>query len=261
LEERRLDRLLVPGHFITRIRIEETLESTQRSLLERASLGKADLGDLLVTERQTAGMGRRGRAWCSVPYRSLTFSFLCPNYFPRNPGNITIGTALAAATAVEREAALPVRIKWPNDLYTGGGKLGGILAQPVDASREKGLAVGVGINVNAAPDPKISHAGAVPVCLSELKGAHLDRTRLLAGLLNEIHTVMRRFALGEQQFLAQGLRRRSLILGRRARFAWNNVIYEGRVLDHTDDLGILMAVEEKQIVLPGETADLLDFES
>ena len=201
-----------------------------------------------------------GRPWYSVPGQSLTFSFLCRNFFPESPGKITLGVALAAAEAIEEETGVQVHIKWPNDLFAGGGKLAGILAQPVQVSGRPGMVVGVGVNVNAIPQGAASTKAPSPVCLRNLAGTPVDRSFLLAAILNKADAIMQRFADGESTFLGPRLRARSILIGARARFEWNRNEYEGIVLDHTDDLEIILESDEGRIILPGESSTVLWFE-
>ncbi len=129
----------------------EVLGSTNAEALRLAREGGQ--GPLWVTaERQTAGRGRRGRAWIS-PEGNLHASLLltepaAAEHWPQ----LSFVAALAAHDAVVEVAADLKRllaIKWPNDLLLAGAKLGGILIEA-----ESGIsAVAVGIGVNCASHP------------------------------------------------------------------------------------------------------------
>lgn len=118
------------------------MASTQRSLRERLEAGEDVDGLVLRASEQTGGVGRRGRAWSAGPggsYQSLALAD--PKDVLRTPI-----TALALALALAEElvvAGAGVRVKWPNDVYLGGGKLSGVLAEHVRGH----LLVGVGVNV------------------------------------------------------------------------------------------------------------------
>jgi BirA family biotin operon repressor/biotin-[acetyl-CoA-carboxylase] ligase len=118
----------------------------------------------LVTARQTAGRGRRDRAWQSPP-GNLAASFL--EVIDVQPA---VAATLGFAAGVALESALQTvslearlrsagsdnirfELKWPNDVLAGGRKLSGILleAEPVDAGA-LAVVVGIGVNVVAAPD-------------------------------------------------------------------------------------------------------------
>lgn len=148
----------------------ETIDSTNREALDRAAAG--DVGDLwVVSPRQEAGRGRRGRPWATAE-GNLAASIL----------TIIEGEAIAGATlgfvaglsldealrrvapsldvaiavdAVERGGAARrdrLRLKWPNDVLLDGAKLAGILLEtrPLGAGRHAVVA-GIGVNVVSAP--------------------------------------------------------------------------------------------------------------
>ena len=101
------------------------------------------------------------------------------------------------------------RLKWPNDVLVGDGKLAGILAEV--AAPEPVVVVGLGLNVTEAPDPAATS-------LSML-GAAVDRTALTDAVLR--HLAVRiagwRAANGADATLAADYRARSVTLGNRVR--------------------------------------------
>ena len=116
---------------------------------------------MLVAEEQTAGRGRLGRSWSSMPGASLTFSVLLrPAGVPAaRRGWLPLLAGVAVASAVRSVASVDAVLKWPNDVLVGDRKLAGILAeQSPDGSA---VVIGTGLNV-AAP------AGALPVSAAGL---------------------------------------------------------------------------------------------
>lgn len=112
-------------------------------------------GRALLALRQSAGRGRRGRAWDSGEGNlALSIAWRLPAHDPR-VGLLSFLLGLALHRAVE--PLLPpasrgsLRLKWPNDLYLGGGKLAGMLTQ---ARQGEGvdLVLGVGVNLARAPE-------------------------------------------------------------------------------------------------------------
>ena len=129
----------------------EVLGSTNAEALRLAREG--GLGPLWVTaEQQSAGRGRRGRAWIS-PAGNLHASLLLTDptateHWPQ----LSFVAALAAHDAVVQVAADLKRllgIKWPNDLLLAGAKLGGILIEA--ESGISAVAVGIGVNCSSHP--------------------------------------------------------------------------------------------------------------
>ncbi len=98
-----------------------SVTSTQDVCRRLAEAGAPE-GTLVVAEHQTAGRGRRGRAWADVPGRSLLCSVLLRSPFPpeRWP-ELTLAAACAVAEALEAAAGAAPRLRWPNDVLLNGG--------------------------------------------------------------------------------------------------------------------------------------------
>lgn len=101
-----------------------------------------------VTEVQSAGRGRRGRAWHSRPGASITFSVGATLPLATAAlGGLSLAAGIAIAEVLADHGVPGVQVKWPNDLQVGDAKLGGLL---VEISGESGgpsrVVLGVGIN-------------------------------------------------------------------------------------------------------------------
>jgi BirA family biotin operon repressor/biotin-[acetyl-CoA-carboxylase] ligase len=136
-----------------RLLVHDTLPSTNTGALALARRGET--GPLWVTARQqTAGRGRRGNAWISVPGNFYATLLLCDPAAPKNAPELSFVAALAVHDAiVDRAAALreKLALKWPNDVLYDGQKLAGILIEGEGAGT--GLAVAIGIGVNCMHHP------------------------------------------------------------------------------------------------------------
>ena len=112
---------------------------------------------LLVAEHQSAGRGRQGRSWQSLPGASLTFSLGLPLAATDWSGlSLAVGVALCEALEPAHWAGPQIGLKWPNDLWlmdgplhgaATGRKLGGILIETVAAGTQRLVIIGVGLNV------------------------------------------------------------------------------------------------------------------
>lgn len=104
---------------------------------------------VVLADEQQAGRGREGRAFASPP-GGLYCSLLLAARAPDLPGPLVAAVALAVADALEACGARDVALKWPNDLWLGGRKVGGILLE--GPGGPAGLVVaGIGLNVEAVP--------------------------------------------------------------------------------------------------------------
>lgn len=122
----------------------------------------APAGTLVIANEQTAGRGRGGKSWQSSPGAGLWMTLLERPADASAVGVLSLRIGLAAAEALDRFAAEPIRLKWPNDLYIDQGKLAGILVEA--RWRERSLewvAIGLGINLRQ-PDGVAMAAGLEP---------------------------------------------------------------------------------------------------
>jgi BirA family biotin operon repressor/biotin-[acetyl-CoA-carboxylase] ligase len=134
----------------------ERLDSTNEEALRRLATW-ASMPFWIVADEQTKGRGRGGRRWQS-PAGNLYASLVIETGVS---ASVATQLSLVAGLAVHEAVAahLPadqrprLRLKWPNDVMLGGGKLAGILLESVAPPKGKGLAVilGMGINVSHAP--------------------------------------------------------------------------------------------------------------
>lgn len=129
------------------------LDSTNAEARRRAEAGEA--GPVWIAAGvQTAGRGRRGRAWSTEPGNLAATLLTTTDRPPAEAAQLSFVAALAACdladTCLGQGAA---RLKWPNDVLVHGRKAVGILVE--SGARPDGrlwLAVGIGVNLKHAPD-------------------------------------------------------------------------------------------------------------
>ncbi len=173
-----------PGGLVglwTSVEVVASTGSTNADLLARGG----PEGQVLVAEEQTAGRGRAGRAWVSVPGASLTFSVLLrpASVPPTSRGWLPLLTGVAVAAAV-RSAGVAAVLKWPNDVLVGDRKLAGILAEQSPAG--DAVVVGVGLNVATPEDALPVSPVGLPATSLLVEGAQVAREPLLAEILRHL---------------------------------------------------------------------------
>lgn len=130
----------------------DEIDSTNAEARRRAEAGEA--GPVwLVGLRQTAGRGRRGRAWETGEGNLAATLLFRTEKPPAEAAQVSFVAALAVADMLARYVpASLVRLKWPNDPLLGGLKVSGILVES-GAFPQGGLwiAVGVGVNLKRKP--------------------------------------------------------------------------------------------------------------
>lgn len=157
------------------------------------ALEGAPEGTLAVAEMQTAGRGRRGRAWDAPQGSGIWMSLLLrPNIPPTQASVLTLLAGMALAEALVETAGVEAGIKWPNDLQQNGKKLAGILTE-MDCDMEEihSVTVGMGINVNTKEFPAELEDIATSLYL-ETGRAH-DRALLAAEMLRHFEGLYAEF--------------------------------------------------------------------
>lgn len=145
LERRMAAETLWAGHPVIFCDI---VDSTNLRAMQEAESGAPE-GTLIVADMQTAGRGRRGRAWQSPAGTNVYYTLvLRPDYKPDRASMVTLVMALAVAEGIETACGLRTQIKWPNDIVIKGRKVCGILTE-MRAERDavQHIVVGAGINV------------------------------------------------------------------------------------------------------------------
>jgi BirA family transcriptional regulator, biotin operon repressor / biotin---[acetyl-CoA-carboxylase] ligase len=197
----------------------------------------------ILAGTQTAGRGRRARAWAS-PVGNFHATLVMK---PTEPVGTIALRSFAAALAL-RDACIAITgllkafaLKWPNDVLLNGGKLAGILLESNGTGKAAShLAIGLGVNLIAAPDASQIEPGAFPpVSLLQETGHRVTPEAFLAHLApayakwEGIFTTIG-FAPLRSEWLAHAAR-----LGDTIRARTGTATYEGR-FDTVDDTGALV---------------------
>ncbi|RWR29634.1 biotin--[acetyl-CoA-carboxylase] ligase [Sinirhodobacter populi] len=140
----------------------------------------------ILAREQTAARGRRGRVWRSPPGNLAATLLFRPQVALSQWGLYSFVAALALDTALARVSGPHARlsIKWPNDVLLNGGKIAGILLETIGQGPAPAhLAIGFGVNLEAAPPATTVEPGAVtPVSLLGETGITVTPEEFLAPL-------------------------------------------------------------------------------
>jgi len=130
------------------------LDSTPSTLdvAHKVAAAGALAGTMVLADEQTAGRGRSGARWVSARGAGIWLTMIERPTDGSGIGVLSLRLGIRCARALDLFADEPIRLKWPNDLYIGTGKLGGIL---VEARWRRDtldwVAIGIGVNVTAPP--------------------------------------------------------------------------------------------------------------
>lgn len=137
----------------------------------------------ILARRQTAARGRRGRAWIAPEGNFFATLVMRPSGDPAAAARRSFVAALALADALGAAIgpAAALSLKWPNDVLLNGGKVAGILLESAGQGGQIGhLAIGIGVNLVAAPPLEAVEPGAArPVSVMGETGLRLSPETLL----------------------------------------------------------------------------------
>ena len=149
-------------------------------------------GTWISARQQLKGRGRHSKDWVSP-----VGNYYCSWIF-RSDSGVTPLSWLPIATGVfiaevlnKTFPGLDIKIKWPNDLWVGRRKLGGILCEGFHGTGQKFVVIGVGVNCESSPDntavPAISLREALP-------GARVTVEPLRPLIQNAVATLLVQFS-------------------------------------------------------------------
>jgi len=242
--------------FGKRVIFRESIGSTNVFLKRLAQEGAVE-GTLVVADEQKAGLGRLGRQWFSKKGENLLFSVLLRPKLP--PGRVFVLTmifALAGIDAVQDLSGLDVMIKWPNDIYIGQKKVGGILTEfSVREGVVQYVVLGMGLNVNWNPDQKLLYATSSIYSESKKK---IGREILLCNILGKLEMYYQKADgdMKERDALFKMWNEKSLVIGKRVAVETGKESVEGEVegIDREGALILVTAGGQRRKFLCGDVS-------
>ncbi|GEM_PF-1412993 len=165
------------------------VDSTNSWLKARSATLRRDQVRVVFTDRQTAGRGTRGRDWLQAPAGDIALSLgFGIGAAQRIDSRLSLVVGALIAAVIERDVALPTRVKWPNDVLTRPlrqtagpwRKVCGILIETCAAAAgTQQLVVGAGVNVNSTAAEYPAELRGRLTTLSDSLGHPLNRQLLL----------------------------------------------------------------------------------
>ena len=231
------------------------LSEVDSTLSEAARIAPELAGaEWILAVRQTAARGRRGRAWI-MPEGNFAASLVLPVSGTLGQAalrsfvvSLALRSAFVAVTGREDVFAL----KWPNDVLLRDGKVAGILLETVAAGAGvTHLAIGIGVNLVAAPDVSAVEPGAVrPVALAREMGVRVDPEAFLDHLAGA-------YARYEEQFTTFGFApiraawlRHAARLGQVITARTTGDVYRGTFVDVDADGQLVLETSVDRIAIP-----------
>lgn len=204
------------------------LDSTNIHALKLAADG-AEPGTVVWALEQVAGRGQYGRTFSS-PAGGLYFSLLLrPDLPPERLPLVTLAVGLGCCLCLEQGCGIAPLLKWPNDLYVHGKKLGGILTETLSPvqGRKTTVVVGIGLNVNSMPSVFSPELAPLITSIKECTGAGRDLRELLERMVGVIEEQAQLLEENQDKLLAQWAQR-DYLRGRFIKWYIGDSIITGR---------------------------------
>ncbi|MCK5619545.1 MAG: biotin--[acetyl-CoA-carboxylase] ligase [Candidatus Krumholzibacteria bacterium] len=211
-------------------------DSTNRVALELARRGESE-GTVVITDFQTKGEGRQNRTWYGAAGKDLLFTLVLrpdndlPSMLP-----VTLVFSAAVAARLTQSLGIEMGVKWPNDMVTPKGKIGGILAKGSAVPGNPSIVVvGIGLNVNSDErDFAAAIRGRAASCRT-LTGRAWDRGKMLADVLDAAEDHYDRFRKDGFSVLREHYEEKLALRGQRVYFERGGVRVRGTGEGVNDD--------------------------
>ncbi|QIM67320.1 biotin--[acetyl-CoA-carboxylase] ligase [Mannheimia granulomatis] len=169
----------------------DEIDSTNEYLLKHHQV--LENGSICLAEKQSAGRGRRGRSWYSPESENLYFSILWhyPTEDTANLPPLSLVVALIIAESLQAQEVEDIQIKWPNDIYYKGKKMGGILLETKANRLGLDLVIGIGLNLGMTQVDK----NVVTQAWADLSQYHFERNQLVCHLAHELQKNLKIYPL------------------------------------------------------------------
>jgi BirA family biotin operon repressor/biotin-[acetyl-CoA-carboxylase] ligase len=254
LNAEKIKGLLKDSIFSKNIFVHKVLPSTNDTAKELYKKGLSEEA-VILAEEQSAGRGRMDREWVSPAKKNILMSLLLkPSIEIERVYTLTLALAVSVTDAVNKITGLSAMIKWPNDIYLNGKKLGGILTE----FGAKGLNVdyvilGLGLNVNWCPED-----GALfpSTSLWMESSRELSRNKLIASVLLQYNEIYQNILAGDLENFHEKCNERSLVTGNKVSINTEGEIIEGQVSGIDIDGALLVREQNGNIrkVLNGDVS-------
>lgn len=232
------------GNLIVRLEVTDSTNNYANQQIRENDLSE---GTVFLAHEQTAGRGQQKNRWESEPGENLIFSIvLYPAFLEiRHQFMLSKVVALGIYKALNKYVG-SLKIKWPNDIYAGDQKLGGILIEnSIMSGLLKSAVVGIGLNVNQS----VFHSDAPnPLSLKMLTNQHYDCEIILSEILSGINGYYTLLRKGEEEVIDQEFISVLYRLNEKHFYKAEDEIFEGEIIG-VNEIGQLLIQKNNGEVL------------
>jgi len=241
LDEKIIRKKLEAGLSSLPIILYDITDSTNKRAAEFAAENPG-VDAVFIADGQSQGSGRRGRSFHSEKGAGLYISLLLhPRESLADAVKLTAFAAVAARRAIFSLCGVKPGIKWVNDLYLGGKKLGGILTagRAADRGKLEFAVVGIGINIRKITLP--AEIRDIATSLEAETGKIPERSALASALINELYSGLD--TLASPSVLSE-YREADFLTGRRVTVQKLSGDYSATVKGISDNFELILELDE-----------------
>ncbi|AYL98382.1 biotin--[acetyl-CoA-carboxylase] ligase [Mucilaginibacter celer] len=245
---------LFVGQNLVTIKQVDSTNSFLKNLLSNST--PVPEGTVIMAEEQYAGRGQQQNTWHSEPGKNLTFSLLLKPHFltPGQQFDLNRAASLGVYDALYPLLGDKLKIKWPNDIYYGDQKLGGMLIEnSIQGDKLKDSVVGIGININQENFPD----GAVnATSVKQILQKDYELTLILSEICRYVEVYYLKLRAGQTEFVRNAYLQRLYWLNEERSFeSENRGVFNGIVknvlpaglLVIEDTMGVQMEFNLKEL--------------
>ena len=237
----------------------DNIDSTQNFASSIAKTSKEN-GTVIVSKKQSSGIGRLGRKWIS-PDGGLWFSvILHPKFDVSLTTLFPLAASLALANAIEKDLKKKPELKWPNDVTLNHKKVAGILVDlSLKSNYIENLILGVGINFKIDPiklEKTIKNTGNFYGATTLIKkNEDANPIRLMQTFLFELEKICEELNQGNIRKIITEWTKKSVTIGKKATVSTSAGKISGKAI-RIDNDGALVISQDKEIhrVLVGDVS-------
>ena len=162
----------------------ESIDSTNTEIYRMFKNNEAQSGDIVITDNQNSGRGRRGDSWYSQPNKSITTSFIIKNNYNNLDKKLPLLIGIAIIKGIQQSTKILCDLKWPNDIMYQSKKIGGVLIE----KKDNPYIIGLGLNINETKFEKSIQDSTMSLKL--ILNRTIERESLLAYIINHFEILL-----------------------------------------------------------------------
>lgn len=222
-----------------------TVDSTNEEAERQLAAGRT-APFVVFSAAQSQGRGRFGRVWHSPAEGNLYLSFAFrPELPPERMHLFTLWMGLNLCDLLATFAGVAPGLKWPNDLYYGERKVGGMLTEArIDADHTRDLVFGLGLNVNTPDSAWPREIAPRATTLAREAGRPLDLNHLAAAIVGRVLAAYDRFLdRAPLDEVADLWKHHDILAGRRITVVQGNATHTGIARGIDNEGALLLRTE------------------